>query len=95
MCLTTMACVYVQLCICVTIFSNGSIIRTSFQFTELHALTLATRFYALLTQFIATLNATGQMHPFLGFLPLSFLYCVLILQMTSSVIRTTTHHSLR
>ena len=48
MCLTTTAYVYVQLCIHVTIFSNGSIIPTSFKFTELHALTLATHSYALL-----------------------------------------------
>ena len=32
----------------VTIFSNGSIIPTGFKFTELHALTLAARSYALL-----------------------------------------------
>ena len=34
--------------VCVTIYSNGSIIPTGFKFTELHALTLATRSYALL-----------------------------------------------
>ena len=32
----------------VTIFSNSSIIPTSFKFTELHALTLAARSYVLL-----------------------------------------------
>ena len=32
----------------VTIFSNGSIILPGFKFTKLHALTLATRSYALL-----------------------------------------------
>ena len=36
-----------------TIFSNGSIIPPSFKFTELHALTLATRSYALLPISIA------------------------------------------
>ena len=47
-CLATTAHVYVQMCIRVTTFSNGSIILTSFKFTELHALTLATCSYALL-----------------------------------------------
>ena len=48
MCLATTAYVYVLLHICVTIFSNDSIIPTGFKFTELHALTVATSFYALL-----------------------------------------------
>ena len=43
-----MAYVYVQLGICVTIFSNSSIILTGFKFTKLHTLTLAVRSYALL-----------------------------------------------
>ena len=34
--------------VCVTIFSNGSIIPPGFKFTELHALTLADCSYALL-----------------------------------------------
>ena len=40
-----------SMCSCtvrVTIFSNGSMIHTSFKFTELHALTLAACSYALL-----------------------------------------------
>ena len=36
--------------VCVTIFSNSSIIQTGFKFTELHALTLAARSYALLVK---------------------------------------------
>ena len=45
----TMTYVYAQLhAVCVTIFSNGSIILTGFKFTELHVLTLAARSYALL-----------------------------------------------
>ena len=36
--------------VCVTIFSNGSTIPTSFKFTELHALTLAARSYVLLNE---------------------------------------------
>ena len=43
-----MAYAYVLLCIRVTIFSNGSIIPTSFKCTQLHTLTLAARSYALL-----------------------------------------------
>ena len=39
-----MAYVCVLLRIHVTIFSNGSIILTSFKFTELHTLTLGTQF---------------------------------------------------
>ena len=38
--------------VCVTIFSNGSIIPPGFKFTELHALTLAARSYALLAAHI-------------------------------------------
>ena len=34
--------------VCVTIFSNGSIILPGFKFTELHALTLAARSYMFL-----------------------------------------------
>ena len=48
MCLAKMAYVYALLHICITISSNNSIIPTGFKFTELHALTLATSFYALL-----------------------------------------------
>ena len=42
-------CLRVHSCaVCVTIFSNGSIIPPGFKFTKLHALTLAARSYALL-----------------------------------------------
>ena len=47
-----MAYVYTQLHICVTIFSNGSIVPLVFKFTELHALTLAACSYALLKTII-------------------------------------------
>ena len=36
----------------VTIFSNGSIIPTSFKFMELHALTLAAHSYVLLISYL-------------------------------------------
>ena len=47
-CLATTAYVYALLCLHVTIFSNGSIIPPGFKSTELLALTLAARSYALL-----------------------------------------------
>ena len=49
MCLATTAYVMHSCVVRVTIFSNSSIIPTRFKFTELHALTLAGRSYALLT----------------------------------------------
>ena len=39
--------------VCITIFSNGSIILTGFKFTKLHALTLVAHSYALLRTGIA------------------------------------------
>ena len=39
------AYVHAQMCICVTIFSYGSIIQTGFKVTELHALIQVTHSY--------------------------------------------------
>ena len=44
--------------VCVTLFSNNSIILTGFKFTELHTLTLAALSYALL---LATLAEKKQL----------------------------------
>ena len=54
-CLCTSSCA-----VCVTIFSNGSIIPPGFKFTKLHALTLAARSYALLIQSIADCQTHSQ-----------------------------------
>ena len=43
-----------------TIFSNGSIIPPGFKFTELHALTLAARSYALLLGLLLGLFGAGN-----------------------------------
>ena len=48
MCLATMAYMHVRLAVHVTIFNTGGKFRRVSNFTELHALTLPTRSYALL-----------------------------------------------
>ena len=47
LCLCATAQYMLLFLVMVTIFSNGSIIPTSFKFMELHTLTLAARSYAL------------------------------------------------
>ena len=57
-CLATMAYVYAACTVCVTIFSTGGKFQTVSNFTELHALILAARSYALLAHkhFVDTLH---------------------------------------
>ena len=50
MCLATMAYAYAACAVRVTIFSTGGKFRLVSNFTDLHALTLAARSYALLLQ---------------------------------------------